>query len=97
MTARTHPPRREVPPDLPVAEAFESLREHLEHADRQCVEWCPLCRAADVLREHWTPELQEQWESVQREALTTVRGLIDHYLERLEDQPAHHAQAPNGR
>lgn len=49
----------------------------------QCVEWCPVCRAADVLRAGASPELRGQWHAVQREALVTMRALIDHYLERL--------------
>ncbi len=50
----------------------------------RCVEWCPVCRTADVLRETASPELREQWHRVQREALVAMRSLIDHYLERLE-------------
>lgn len=53
-----------------------------------CVEWCPICRAADVLRESGSPELREQWHRVQRETLLTMRTLIDHYLEHLERSDA---------
>ena len=63
---------------------LEGLREHLVEGDRQCVEWCPLCRTADLWREYATPELREQWLAVQVEALLAVRALIDHYLERVE-------------
>ena len=51
----------------------------------QCVELCPICRGAEILRATSTPELRGQWQSVQREALVTMRALIDHYLERLDD------------
>jgi len=34
-----------------------------------------------------SPELREQLGQIQREALVTVRSLVDHYLERLDDQP----------
>ena len=51
----------------------------------QCVELCPICRGADVLRATASPELHGQWQSVQREALVTMRALIDHYLERLDE------------
>lgn len=67
--------------------AFDALREHIRDGETQCVEWCPLCRAADLLRANATPELREQWESVQREALLTLRTLIDHYLERVDSDP----------
>ena len=62
----------------------------------QCVELCPICRAADVLRGTATPERREQWHSVQREALVTARALIDHYLERMEaHKPAPAPQVEN--
>jgi hypothetical protein len=51
----------------------------------QCVELCPICRGADVLRATSSPELRGQWQSVQREALLTMRTMIDHYLQRLDD------------
>jgi hypothetical protein len=51
------------------------------------VEWCPICRTADVVRASVPPEIRDQWHDVQREALVTVRALIDHYIERLERQP----------
>ena len=68
--------------------AFEAIREHLGEGGTECVERCPICRTADLLRANATPELREQWESVQREALQTIRALIDHYLERLPSEPS---------
>jgi hypothetical protein len=56
--------------------------------EAQCVEWCPICRTADVLRASTTPEVREQWHDMQREALLTVRALIDHYMQHLEDERA---------
>jgi hypothetical protein len=61
--------------------AFES------HHSLECVEWCPICRAADVLRATAPPELRDQLQSVQREALLTTRALIDSYLERIDGEP----------
>jgi hypothetical protein len=57
----------------------------------RCVEWCPICRTAEVLRETGTPELRDQWQAVQREALLTMRALIDQYLERVDGE---HATGP---
>ena len=51
----------------------------------QCIELCPICRGAEVLRATSSPELRGQWQTVQREALITMRTMIDHYLERLEE------------
>jgi hypothetical protein len=61
----------------------------IEHGgESQCVEWCPICRTADVLRASTTSEVREQWQEMQREALLTVRALIDHYVQHLEDERA---------
>ncbi len=56
-----------------------------EEPEHHCVELCPICRGAEVLRATSSPELRGQWQSVQREALITMRTLIDHYLERLDE------------
>jgi hypothetical protein len=53
----------------------------------RCLEWCPICRAADVLRAADGPDLGDQWHTVQREALLTMRTLIDQYLQRLDTDP----------
>jgi hypothetical protein len=58
--------------------------EHLH-----CLEWCPICRTADVLRE---TSSTEQWQSIQRDALVTMRALIDKYLESLDE--GHAADPP---
>ena len=54
----------------------------------QCVELCPICRGAEILRATASPELRDGWQSVQREALVTMRAMIDHYLERLDEEDA---------
>jgi hypothetical protein len=54
----------------------------------ECVDLCPICRGAEVLRATSSPELRGQWQSVQREALVTMRAMIDHYLERLDEYEA---------
>jgi hypothetical protein len=51
------------------------------------VEWCPICRTADVVRAGTPPELRDQWQSLQRDALVTLRALLDAYLERLGERP----------
>jgi hypothetical protein len=56
-----------------------------DEPQQHCVELCPICRGAEVLRATSTPELRGQWQSVQREALLTMRTMIDHYLERLDE------------
>lgn len=74
--------------------AWETLKASLgvprDHggAQSQCLELCPICRGADLLRASGPPELRGQISDLQREALMTLRALIDHYLERLDQPPA---------
>ena len=56
--------------------------------EQECLEWCPICRAADVLRATASPELRGQWQAVQRETLLTMRTLIDTYLDRIDHEQA---------
>jgi hypothetical protein len=56
-------------------------------ADSRCLELCPICRGAEILRAAGTTELRGQLDDVGREALLTLRSLVDHYLERLDQRP----------
>ena len=76
----------------PAGDAWRVLQEGLgsasHHAEGQrCLDLCPICRAADVLRGGGPPELRGQLSDFQREALLTLRALIDHYIERLDERP----------
>ena len=81
------------PPPGWADETWRALQDELGgsghgHADGQrCLEFCPICRAADVLRTGAPPELRGQLSDFQREALLTLRALIDHYIERLDARP----------
>ena len=55
-----------------------------EPSGHRCLELCPICRAADVLRGGAAPDLRGQLDDVSREALLTMRSLIDHYLDRFD-------------
>ena len=57
----------------------------------ECLEWCPICRGAEVVKATTPPELREQWQTVQRDTLVMVRALIDAYLDRLGDGPRRRA------
>ena len=50
--------------------------------DHECLEWCPICRTADVLRAAGGPEVRNQVASLQRDSLLALRTLIDAYLVR---------------
>ena len=102
-----HPPGRARPPharrrrsssDGALEVSFGRGRWPPLNSPHQCVELCPICRGAEVLRATSSPELRGQWQSVQREALVTMRALIDHYLERLDEtRPRRRPQRPASR
>jgi hypothetical protein len=48
----------------------------------ECLDWCPICRTADLLRASAPPELRDQVQGLQRDALVTLRALLDAYIER---------------
>jgi hypothetical protein len=52
----------------------------------ECVEFCPICRTADVLRATMPEEFQEHWHTLQRDALLAMRALLDHYIHHVESQ-----------
>jgi hypothetical protein len=72
------------PPEL--GALWEALGTHGE--GDSCVPWCPICRTADVLRGTTPPEILDQWAEIHREALLTLRAVIDHYVRRTEQRPA---------
>ncbi len=75
----------------PMAAGDEHSGEHRAahgEAGHECVEWCPICRTMDVLRASSTPEAREQWHEVQREAILTLRTLVERYAQREPDPPS---------
>jgi hypothetical protein len=56
--------------------------------EHQCLEFCPICRTADVVRAALPPEAREHWHALQREGLLAARAMLDHYLHHLDDQPS---------
>jgi len=79
-----------MPPQPPTggpraSEAASASEPGSAAGELHCVELCPICRTADLLRAAGgTPELRGQLDDVSREALLTLRSLIDHYLERRD-------------
>ena len=61
--------------------APEQANEH------ECLEWCPICRGAEVVRATTPPELREQVQAVQRDVLLILRSVIDAYLQRGMQHP----------
>lgn len=65
-------------------EAAEAAAAGSAAGETRCVELCPICRTADILRAGGSPELRGQLSDLQREALLTMRSLLDHYIARLD-------------
>jgi hypothetical protein len=69
---------------------FDQLREGGERGgvEFQCLEFCPICRTADVMRSTMPDEFREHLHNLQREGLLAMRALLDHYIQHLERQRA---------
>jgi hypothetical protein len=103
MSAHTNPPWGDLPPERPTRSPEgepprqdDPFRIGADAGDtgaaggpgHVCVELCPICRGAELLRAAGPPgELRGQLDDVGREALLTLRALVDHYLERLDARP----------
>jgi hypothetical protein len=57
-----------------------------EGVEFQCLEFCPICRTADVVRATMPEEFREHWHAVQRESLLAMRTLLDHYIRHLDER-----------
>ena len=51
------------------------------HTDN-CLEWCPICRSAELFRNTVSPELRQQAESIQHEAVGVLKAFLDAYAEK---------------
>ena len=85
---RPHERLSEVPPlgeDPPRPGESATPREGVA-PEHQCVEFCPICRTADVVRAAMPPEAREHWQTLQRDGLLAARAMLDHYLRHLDSQ-----------
>jgi hypothetical protein len=73
---------------------FEGLKEDAKaRAERsgmefQCLDFCPICRTADVMRVTMPDEFREHMHNLQREGLLAMRALLDNYIQHLDRQRA---------
>ncbi len=56
------------------------------HSDA-CLEWCPICRSAELFRNTVSPELRQQAESIQHEAIGVLKAFLDAYAEKTSASP----------
>lgn len=59
-----------------------------QHAtDHECLEWCPICRSAELLRATASPEIRQQLQTIQNEAFQIFRAFAAAYAERTGHDP----------
>ena len=80
------PKQRETRSGEPFAGGGEGGGLPFAAIERECLEFCPICRTADVVRATLPPEFQDHWHAWQREMLLALRSLLDHYIEHVESR-----------
>lgn len=54
---------------------------------QECLEWCPICRSAELLRATASPEMRRQLQTIQNEAFQIFRAFAVAYAERGSGDP----------
>jgi hypothetical protein len=62
----------------PAAAEAEQPREDGQH----CLEWCPICRSADIVRATTPPDAIGQVQAIQNEAIGVLKSFLAIYAER---------------
>ena len=78
----------------PAAPESETPREEGQH----CLEWCPICRSADIVRATTSPEAIGQVQAIQTEAIGVLKSFLAIYAERTGQGGGGHEHAgePDG-
>ena len=72
------------PEDEPANESQAASGEPSEHG-HECLEWCPICRSAEILRHAATPEAAQQILTLQKEAATVLKAFVVAYSDKIDD------------
>jgi hypothetical protein len=69
---------------------FEGFRASAQRSgiEFQCLDFCPICRTADLVRATVPEEFRDHLHNLQREGLLALRTLLDHYIHHLEHERA---------
>ncbi len=68
--------------EAPAADESGPGHDHAQGHGHECLEWCPICRSAELIRTAVPPELKDQAEAFQREAVNVFRAFLTAYSER---------------
>ena len=55
---------------------------HRPEAAAECLEWCPICRSAELIRGTAPPDLKSQLEAIQGEAFNVMKAFMAAYAEK---------------
>jgi len=69
----------------PAAPESEAAREEGQH----CLEWCPICRSADIVRATTSPDAIGQVQAIQNEAIGVLKSFLAIYAERTGQGSQH--------
>ncbi len=75
----------------PAPEPRESQEE-----SQHCLEWCPICRSADVVRATTSPDAISQVQAIQNEAVGVLRSFLALYAERSGQSDERSGQSDGG-
>ena len=53
----------------------------------ECLEWCPICRSVELLRGASSPEVRQQLQAIQNEAMQVFKAFATAYAERSAEDP----------
>ncbi|MBK5232683.1 MAG: hypothetical protein JJE13_06845 [Thermoleophilia bacterium] len=62
-------------------------KDEQAESKHECLEWCPICRSAELLKATASPEIMQQIHSIQNEAITILKAFAATYAERTGEDP----------
>lgn len=60
----------------------------------ECLEWCPICRSAELIRSTAPPDLKSQLEAIQGEAFNVMKAFMAAYAEKAPAPGARQSDPP---
>ncbi len=63
---------------------------------QHCLEWCPICRSADIVRATTSPDAIGQVQAIQNEAIGVLKSFLAIYAERSGQTGEAEAQRDDG-
>jgi len=57
----------------------------------ECLEWCPICRSVEMLGTATSPEVRQQFQAIQNEAMQVMKAFVTAYTERTSQEASNPA------